>query len=132
MSEARRRLVSRGGEVELELTDQDLRLHLSEKLLHEIQAEMDKGREGARGAGAVGRFVSWALDKASRAVERTIRVPLPDLRAARYEGNALHFDYRRKPALSFESVRTDSGPVLAAFPEAEARAFADAVNARLS
>jgi len=114
--------------VELVLTETDVSMKLSESVLKEAQSEMNQDLQNdpdvAKGglAERFGHFIAHAVDKL---LHQSIEYPLADIQSVEYRDGGLVFTYRKKHALSFETVNVESKPALKSFSAADAQAFVE-------
>ena len=66
----------------------------------------------------------------ANAVGKRIGFPVSDVRAVRYDGEKLVFEWAGEPRKLFDNTKIDGQPLLASFAPDDARRFAAAVNAR--
>lgn len=78
--------------------------------------------------GVVKSAVSGAL---SEIFDKARGFPVSSLRDVAYDDGAIRFEYRSKPAWTFDSFKIDNEPLLEQFHPADAARFVGAVRARL-
>jgi hypothetical protein len=64
------------------------------------------------------------------AIGTRVSFPISAVREVRYDGEKLVFEWSGEPRKVFEQTTIDHKPLLASFAPADAKRFADAVNAR--
>lgn len=137
-----------GGEVAMFTRDRSLMLRLrndsilagfSDSLRTAVKSEVerksnrpDTGERSEFGR-AIERVVRTTVNATlSEVFDKDRGVPVSDLRDARLENGTIVFDYRRKPTLSFDSIKLEKEPFLSQFHRADAARFVGAVRARLN
>jgi hypothetical protein len=122
------RIVTTNGGIDLALIGDSITTGLSPQTLRTVRAETDTASVSGSGFGAqMERMVKGTVQGA---VGTRISFPISDVREVRYDGEKLVFEWVGKPRTLFDKTRIDGKPLLASFAPADARRFADAVNAR--
>jgi hypothetical protein len=122
------RIVTTNGGIDLALIGDSISTGLSPQTLRTVRAETDTASVSGSGFGAqMERMVKGTVQGA---VGTRISFPISDVREVRYDGEKLVFEWVGKPRTLFDKTRIDGKPLLASFAPADARRFADAVNAR--
>jgi hypothetical protein len=122
------RIVTTNGGIDLALIGDSITTGLSPQTLRTVRAETDTASVSGSGFGAqMERMVKGTVQGA---VGTRISIPISDVREVRYDGEKLVFEWVGKPRTLFDKTRIDGKPLLASFAPADARRFADAVNAR--
>jgi hypothetical protein len=119
---------SENNAVELTLSDAAVTMKLSESLLHEVEGEMQqdlKSDPDVQKGGLAGRFAQFVTHAVDSILHQTIHYALGDIKSVDYQDGGLVFEYSKKHALSFETVKVGDKPALQSFAEADARAFAE-------
>jgi hypothetical protein len=122
------RIVTTNGGIDLALIGDSITTGLSPQTLRTVRAETDTASVSGSGFGAqMERMVKGTVQGA---VGTRISFSISDVREVRYDGEKLVFEWVGKPRTLFDKTRIDGKPLLASFAPADARRFADAVNAR--
>ena len=122
------RIVSSNGGVDLALIGDSISTGLSPQALRTVRAETDTAAVSGTGFGA--QIEKMVKGTVQGAVGTRVSFPISDVREVRYEGETLVFEWTGKPRTLFDKTKIDGKPLLASFAPADARRFAEAVNAR--
>ena len=119
--------------VDLTLAHDTVSMGLSDSVLAKARTDMerDAAREPRDSSAFAQRLGGIIKRTVAHALTTRISYPVADLKGATYENGAIHFEYRDKHRLSFESVHTQDRDALADFPQADAQRFVAAVNAAI-
>ena len=122
-------ITSREDAVELILTQDTVRMKLSEKILEEFRREVANDPD-AQAPGLLGSFVRAITGAAGKFLSTTIDYPIYDIASVEDRAGTLVFTYLRKQRPSFEDITMildDKQKVnaLASFAPADAAAFAE-------
>jgi hypothetical protein len=126
MSELPLTITSTDGGVELVLTDTSVSMKLSESVLKQAQDEMQQDLQNdpdIKKGGLAARFARFVTGAVESLLNHTIEYPLGDVESVRYQDGGLVFTYRKKQALSFETVNVDGKPALKSFSPEDAQAL---------
>lgn len=128
MSEPILTITSREDAVELILTQDTVRMKLSEKILEEYRREVANDPD-VQAPGLLGKFVRAVTGAAGKLLSTTIEYPVYDIASVEDRAGTLVFTYLRRQHPSFEDISMgfdDKKRVsaLASFAPADAAAFA--------
>jgi hypothetical protein len=122
------RIVTTNGGVDLALLGDSISSGLSPEALRKVKEETDTAKVHGSGFGAdLEKMVKGTVQGA---VGKRAVFPLSDVRAVRYDGERLVFEWAGEPHNIFDKAKMDGKPLLASFAPDDARRFAEAVNAR--
>jgi len=122
------RIVTTNGGVDLALLGDSISSGLSPEALRKVKEETDTAKVQGTGFGAdLEKMVKGTVQGA---VGKRAAFPLSEVRAVRYDGERIVFEWEGKPRDIFEKAKMDGKPLLASFAPDDARRFVDAVNAR--
>lgn len=131
MSEPILTITSHEDAVELILTQEGVRMRLSENILRQFRDEVAADPD-VQAPGWIGRFARAVTGAAGHLLKSYIEYTLDDIDSLVYEGGALVFTYRKRHLPSFEDVKiSDDGAnmsVLASFAPADAQNFVERFN----
>ena len=122
------RIVATNGGIDLALIGDSISSGLSPSALKKVRDETDTAKVSGTGFGA--SIEKMVKDKVQGAIGTRVSFPVSAVRAARYDGEKIVFDWEGEPRKIFDNMKIDGKPLLASFPPEEARRFVDAVNAR--
>jgi len=122
------RIVTTNGGIDLALIGDSISSGLSPQALRKVREETDTAQVHGSGFGAnLEKIVKGTVQSA---VGKRAVFPISEVRAVRYEGDRLVFEWTGEPRKLFDNAKLDGKPLLASFAPDDARRFADAVNAR--
>jgi hypothetical protein len=122
------RIVATNGGIDLALLGDSISSGLSPEALRKVKEETDTAKVHGTGFGAdLEKMVKGTVQGA---VGKRVAFPLSEVRAVRYDGERIVFEWTREPRKIFDNAKIDGKPLLASFAPEDARRFADAVNAR--
>ena len=122
------RIVTTNGGVDLALLGDSISSGLSPQALRKVRDETDTAKVHGSGFGAdLEKMVKGTVQGA---VGKRAVFPLSEVRAARYDGDRIVFEWSGEPRKIFDNMKMDGKPLLASFAPDDARRFVDAVNAR--
>ena len=122
------RIVSTNGGVDLALIGDSISSGLSPEALRKVRRETDTSQVSGDGFGSqIERMVKGSVQSA---VGTRVSFPVSAVREVHYDGEKLVFEWSGEPRKVFEQAKIDRKPLLASFAPADAKRFADAVNAR--
>ena len=132
MSEPVLTITSQEDAVELLLTQDSVRMQLSERVLEEFRREVESDPD-VQAPGLAGRFVRAITGAAGKLLKTNIEYPLYDLESVAVRNGALVFTYLRRQRPDFEDVnivvKGTRIPALAAFAPADMAAFVERFTA---
>lgn len=113
--------------VELILTEDTVRMKLSDAVLKEARDEMANDQD-IQSPGLAGKFVRAITGAVNKLISSTIEYPLYDIASVEDRAGTLVFTYLRSQRPSFETIKiVENGrnvPALASFAPADAARFA--------
>lgn len=122
------RIVATNGGIDLALLGDSISSGLSPQALRKVKEETDTTKVHGTGFGAdLEKMVKGTVQGA---VGKRAAFPLSEVRAVRYDGERIVFEWTGEPRKIFDNAKIDGKPLLASFAPDDARRFADAVNAR--
>lgn len=122
------RIVTTNGGIDLALIGDSISSGLSPDALRKVREETDTAKVHGKGFGAdLEKMVKGTVQGA---VAKRAVFPISEVRAVRYDGDRLVFEWTGGPRKIFDNMKMDGKPLLASFAPEDARRFADAVNAR--
>ena len=115
--------------IDLILTQSDVMMCLSSKLMKEFERDAEKEADLVRkdAGGKLSRFIVSNIEKLFR---KSINYRLEDIISIAHDGEQLIFSYSKKHSLSFEQIREDHKPALATFSDEDSMAFISAFNSQ--
>jgi hypothetical protein len=122
------RIVTTNGGVDLALIGDSISSGLSPEALRKVRRETDTAKVSGSGFGA--QIEKMVKGTVQGAIGTRVSFPISAVRDVRYDGEKLVFDWSGEPRKVFEQATIDHKPLLASFSPADAKRFADAVNAR--
>ena len=128
LSEGDIRIVASNGGIDLALLGDSISSGLSPEALRKVKEETDTAKVHGTGFGAdLEKMVKGTVQGA---VGKRASFPLSEVRAVRYDGERIVFEWVGEPRKIFDNTKIDGKPLLASFAPDDARRFAEAVNAR--
>jgi hypothetical protein len=122
------RIVTTNGGIDLALIGDSISSGLSPEALRKVRRETDSAKVTGTGFGAqIERMVKGSVQGA---IGTRVSFPVSAVREVHYDGEKLVFEWNGEPRKVFEQAKIDGKPMLASFAPADAKRFADAVNAR--
>jgi hypothetical protein len=122
------RIVTTNGGIDLALIGDSISSGLSREALRKVKSETDTTKVTGSGFGSqIERMVKGSVQGA---IGTRVSFPISAVREVRYDGEKLVFEWSGEPRKVFEQTTIDHKPLLASFASADAKRFADAVNAR--
>jgi hypothetical protein len=122
------RIVTTNGGVDLALIGDSISSGLSPAAIRKVRQETDTTKVTGTGFGSeIEKMVKGSVQGA---IGTRMSFPISAVREVRYDGEKLVFEWNGEPRRTFEAVKIDGKPMLASFSPADAKRFADAVNAR--
>ena len=122
------RIVTTSGGIDLALLGDSISTGLSPQALRTVRAETDTSAISGSGFGA--QIEKMVKGTVQGAVGKRVGFPISDVRAVRYDGEKLVFEWAGEPRGLFDNTKINGKPLLASFAPEDARRFAAAVNAR--
>jgi len=122
------RIVTTNGGIDLALIGDSISSGLSPEALRKVRRETDTA--AVTGSGFGSQIEKMVKGSVQSAIGTRVSFPLSAVRDVRYDGEKLVFDWNGEPRKIFEQSTIDKKPLLASFSPADAKRFADAVNAR--
>ena len=116
------------GGIDLALIGDSISTGLSPQALRTVRAETDTTTVSGTGFGA--QLEKMVKGTVQGAVGKRIGFPVSDVRAVRYDGEKLVFEWAGEPRKLFHNTKIAGKPLLASFAPDDARRVAAAVNAR--
>ncbi|HKH93334.1 MAG TPA: hypothetical protein VKA54_16135 [Gemmatimonadaceae bacterium] len=121
------RIVTTNGGIDLALLGDSISSGLSPEALRKVKEETDTSHVQGTGFGAdLEKMIKGTVQGA---VGKRAAFPLSEVRAVRYDGERIVFEWAGEPRKIF-NAKIDGKPLLASFAPEDARRFVDAVNAR--
>jgi hypothetical protein len=122
------RIVTQDNGIDLAMLGDSISTGLSASALAKVRRETDTTTVRGSGFGAsIERMVKSTV---SSAIGTRVSFPLSAVKAVRYEGGAIRFDWTGKPLTLFDHSVVNGRPVLESFRPEDAQHFVDAVMAR--
>jgi hypothetical protein len=122
------RIVTTKGGIDLALIGDSISSGLSPEALRKVKAETDTMKVTGSGFGSqIEKMVKGSVQSA---IGTRVSFPISAVREVRYDGEKLVFEWNGEPRKVFEQAKIDNKPLLESFAPADAKRFADAVNAR--
>ena len=122
-------IINRTGAVLLSVAHDSVSMGFSPATLEKVRKETDTTAAGSGFGAMIERTVKSGVQSM---LSTRVMVPVDNIERVQYEDGAIKFTYRSKPrGMTFEDIKIDKEPALASFREADARAFVNAVEARL-
>jgi hypothetical protein len=122
------RIVTTDGGMDLALIGDTISSGLSPQAIATARHETDTAAVSGTGVGAdLEKMVKGTVQKA---IGTRVVFPIADVRAVRYDGHALEFEWAGKPPQVYSSMKVHGKPFLESFAPEDAKRFADAVMAR--
>lgn len=122
------RIVTTNGGIDLALIGDSISSGLSPEALRKVKVETDTTKVNGSGFGSqIEKMVKGSVQSA---IGTRVSFPISAVREVRYDGEKLVFEWSGEPRKVFEQTTIDHKPLLASFAPADAKRFADAVNAR--
>lgn len=127
-------ITSREDAVELVLTNEHVRMKLSDAVMREFHRDVQADPD-VQAPGLAGRFARMVVGAVGTLISSYIQYDLDDIESLTYQDGTLVFTYHRRHRPSFEDVKFSSDsdktsgaksaliPALAAFSPADAQAF---------
>jgi hypothetical protein len=117
--------------VDLALIGDHVIMKFSPRVAAKVRAGLDTAKVDT--SSAFGSMIARTVKKSVGALlDKRIDYPLSDIESVKYQDGRIEFAYRKKHSLSFESVKVDRDrPVLASFPDSDARRFVATLEKRL-
>jgi hypothetical protein len=122
------RIVTTDGSIDLALVGDSISSGLSPAAVEKVRRETDTAAVTGTGFGA--EMEKMVKGTVQGAIGTRASIPLSAVRAVRYDGERLVFEWNGAPPKVFVNAKVNGKPLLASFAPDEARRFADAVNAR--
>jgi hypothetical protein len=122
------RIVTTDGSIDLALVGDSISSGLSPAAVEKVRRETDTAAVTGTGFGA--EMEKMVKGTVQGAIGTRASIPLSAVRAVRYDGEKLVFEWNGAPPKMFVNAKVNGKPLLASFAPDEARRFADAVNAR--
>ncbi|HEX7980336.1 MAG TPA: hypothetical protein VF461_17150, partial [Gemmatimonadaceae bacterium] len=122
------RIVTTNGGIDLALIGDSISSGLSPEAIRKVRRETDTASVTGTGLGA--QIERMVKGKVQGAVGTRVSFPVSAVREVHYDGEKLVFEWNGEPRKVFEQAKIDGKPLLASFAPADAKRFADAVNAR--
>jgi hypothetical protein len=122
------RIVTTDGSIDLALVGDSISSGLSPAAVEKVRRETDTAAVTGTGFGA--EMEKMVKGTVQGAIGTRASIPLSAVRAVRYDGEKLVFEWNGAPPKLFVNAKVNGKPLLASFAPDEARRFADAVNAR--
>jgi hypothetical protein len=122
------RIVTTDSSIDLALIGDSISSGLSPHALAKVRRETDTAAVSGSGFGA--QMEKMVKGTVQSAIGTRVSIPLTAVRAVRYDGTTLVFEWNGTPPKMFVDARVNGKPLLASFAPADAQRFADAVNAR--
>ena len=119
-------ITTRGGKLDLGLTDEVLFSRLSAQARKEAQEEMDRATEEMDGVG--GAFARIATEAVAEGLDSAVTVPLDRIESLRYEGDRLVIEMVSGEPSPFDTANNDGEPMLSLFEPADARRLVEAFD----
>ncbi|HEV7992343.1 MAG TPA: hypothetical protein VGP25_11005 [Gemmatimonadaceae bacterium] len=122
------RIVTADTGIDLALIGDTISSGLSEHALAKVRHETDTAAVAGKGFGAdLEKLVKGTVQKA---VGTRVGFPISDVRAVRYDGRAIVFEWAGKAPNIHGDAKVNGKPLLESFSPDDAKRFADAVMAR--
>jgi len=122
------RIVTADTGVDLALIGDTISSGLSEHAIAKVRQETDTAAVKGTGFGAdIEKMVKGTVQKA---VGTRVHFPISDVRAVRYDGRAIVFEWAGRPPKFSGTAKVNDKPLLESFAPDDAKRFADAVMAR--
>jgi hypothetical protein len=122
------RIVTTNGGIDLALIGDSISSGLSPEALRKVRHETDTTNVTGTGYGA--QIEKMVKGSVQGAIGTRVSFPISAVREVHYDGEKLVFEWSGEPRRVFEQAKIDGKPMLASFAPADAKRFADAVNAR--
>jgi hypothetical protein len=122
------RIVTTDGSIDLALIGDSISSGLSPASIEKVRRETDTA--AVDGTGFAAEMEKMVKGTVQGAIGTRASIPLSAVREVRYDGEKLVFEWNGAPPKVFVNAKVNGKPLLASFAPAEARRFAEAVNAR--
>src|SRR5215208_381837 len=107
------RIVTTNGGIDLALIGDSISSGLSPEALRKVREETDTAKVHGTGFGAdIEKMVKGTVQGA---VGKRMAFPLSEVRAARYDGERIVFEWTGEPRKIFDNAKIDGKPLLASF-----------------
>lgn len=130
-------MTTRNGAIVMALRHDSVVVAFSDSIRRRVQEEMRQSTDQNDTSGsALGQVVGGVVKSAvtgalGEIFDKARGFPVASLRDVQYDDGAIRFEYRSKPAWTFDSFKVDKEPLLEQFHPADAARFVGAVRARL-
>jgi len=122
------RIMTADSSVDLALIGDTISSGLSQHAIAKVRQETDTAAVKGTGFGAdIEKMVKGTVQKA---VGTRVQFPISDVRAVRYDGRAIVFEWAGKPPKVYGDAKVNGKPLMESFAPDDAKRFADAVTAR--
>ncbi len=122
------RIVTTNGGIDLALIGDSISSGLSPEAIRKVRQETDTMKVTGSGFGS--QIEKMVKGSVQGAIGTRVSFPVSAVRAARYDGEKIVFEWSGEPRKIFDQTKIDGKPLLASFSPDDAKRFADAVNAR--
>lgn len=114
--------------IDLVLTTQSVYMQLSEKMLEQVQGELDKERAKDEDSGIGETIKNAVLDNVANTLSKRIEYPLDEVNSIYWKEGSLVVDVDDEHLISFDDVSVDGEPAMESFKEKDARVLIDAFD----